>query len=117
MGATVVYGSDWPVTGESALQGIETALTHRYPGGIDPDGHEDAVWHPQGRVTLNEALASYTRNGAALWGDATVRGQLRAGQLADLVVLSGSLTKAAAGEIHTLKVTATVLGGQFVHER
>ena len=30
MGATVVYGSDWPVTGESALEGIETALTHRY---------------------------------------------------------------------------------------
>ena len=117
MGATVVYGSDWPVTGESALEGLETALTHRYPGGRDPDGVEDAVWHPEGRVSLAEALASYTRNGAQLWGDADRRGVLRAGNVADLTLLTGTLGATAPADIHTLHVAATVLAGRIVHER
>ena len=117
MGATVVYGSDWPVTGESALEGLETALTHRYPGGRDPDGVEDTVWHPEGRVSLAEALASYTRNGAQLWGDADRRGVLRAGYVADLTLLTGTLGATAPADIHTLHVAATVLAGRIVHER
>ena len=74
-------------------------------------------WHPEGRVTLTEALASYTRNGASLLGDGDRRGVLRAGNVADLTLLTGTLGATAPADIHTLHVAATVLAGRVVHER
>jgi predicted amidohydrolase YtcJ len=116
-GVDVVFGSDWPVTGVSALAGIETAVTHRYPGGIDPDGQADTTWHGEGRLSLREALTAATRNGARLWGDDEERGQLREGWLADLVVLNGTLSSTEPLAIHALGISLTVSAGRVVYTR
>jgi predicted amidohydrolase YtcJ len=116
-GAVVVWGSDWPVTGVSALDGLETAVTHRYPGGVDPAGKEDAPLVPAESVTLAQAITAYTAAGAFLLHDEVDRGTLGTGKLADLVVLDRNLFETPPLAIHTAQVDMTVLEGEIVYER
>lgn len=115
-GATLVWGSDWPVTGMATLDGIETAITHRYPGGRDPAGREDSAWNPDQRVSLERALAAYTSAGAALLGEAARRGSIEVGKDADLVVLGRNLFETPPGEIHAVTVELTLRQGRVLHE-
>jgi hypothetical protein len=116
-GAVVVWGSDWPVTGVSPLDGLETAVTHRYPGGVDPAGKQDAPLDPSESVTLAQAITAYTAAGAFLLHDEAERGTLGIGKLADLVVLDRNLFETPPLEIHTAQVDMTVLEGEIVYER
>jgi predicted amidohydrolase YtcJ len=115
--ATLVWGSDWPVTGVDPLDGIETAVTRRYPGGRTPEGIEDTSWIPAQRVTLSEAVAAYTASGAYLLHDEVERGTIAVGKLADLVVLSRNLFATDPQAIHAIEVDMTLIGGQVVFER
>ncbi len=114
-GVTIAWGSDWDVTGVSPLDGLETATTHRYPGGIDLAGNEDSAWIPEERVSLEQAIVAYTSGGAYLMHDDSERGSLSAGMLADFVVLDSNLFERAPLEIHTVQVDMTVVGGQVVY--
>jgi predicted amidohydrolase YtcJ len=116
-GIALVWGSDWPVTGVDPLDGIETAVTRRYPGGKNPSGVEDASWIPAQRVTLPEAVAAYTASGAYLLHDEAERGTIAVGKLADLVVLSRNLFATDPLAIHALEVDMTLVGGRVVFER
>ena len=116
-GAILVYGSDWPVTGVAPLDGIESAVTHRYPGGVDPEGKPDVAWIPTERVTLAQALAAYTATGAWLVKDEAERGTLTPGKLADLVVIGSDLAKVEPLAIHSATVDLTMVGGQVVYVR
>jgi predicted amidohydrolase YtcJ len=115
--AMLVWGSDWPVTGVDPLDGIETAVTRRYPGGKNPDGVEDTSWIPAQRVTLPEAVAAYTASGAHLLHDEAERGTIAVGKLADLVVLSRNLFATDPLAIHAIDIDMTLVGGQVVFER
>lgn len=115
--ATLVWGSDWPVTAVDPLDGIETAVTRRYPGGKNPDGVEDTSWIPAQRLTLPEAVAAYTASGAYLLHDEAERGTIAVGKLADLVVLSRDLFATDPLAIHAIDVDMTLVGGQVVFER
>jgi predicted amidohydrolase YtcJ len=113
----LVWGSDWDVTGVSPLDGLETATTHRYPGGIDLEGNEDSVWNPTERVSLEQAIVAYTSAGAYLMHDDTRRGTLAAGMLADMVVLDRNIFESAPLDIHKTQVDMTVVGGVVVFSR
>ena len=114
--ALLVWGSDWPVTGVSPIEGLETAVTRRYAGGRDPEGQEDLPLNAAESLTLAEAIAAYTVNGAQLQGEAAERGTLMSGKLADLVVLDRDPYALPALSIHAARVELTVLGGDVVHE-
>jgi hypothetical protein len=116
-GVILVWGSDWPVTGVSPLDGLETAITHRYPGGKDLNGKEDHTWNPQQRVNLEQAIVAYTAAGAYLMHDDTTRGTLSVGKAADLVVLNKNLFETAPLDIHNVQVDMTVLDGKVVFAR
>lgn len=115
-GAVLVWGSDWPVTGFSPLEGLETAVTHRYPGGRDPEGLEDRTWNPEERLNLGQALQAYTAASAWLVHDEERRGVLAPGRLADLAILDRDLFETPPLEIHAAMVVMTVLGGRIIHE-
>jgi predicted amidohydrolase YtcJ len=116
-GVMLVWGSDWPVTGVSPLDGLETAVTHRYPGGTDLAGHPDRAWKPEERVTLEQAITAYTAAGAYLMHDEHERGSIVAGRSADLVVLNRNLFEMPVLEIHKVEVDMTVIAGKVVYER
>lgn len=116
-GAMLVWGTDWPVTGVSPLAGLETATTHRYPGGMDLQGKEDRSFNPHERINLEQAIVAYTSAGAYLMHDDASRGSLAAGKAADLVVLDKNLFEAAPLEIHSVQVDMTLVAGKVVFER
>ena len=115
-GVMIAWGSDWDVTGVSPLDGLETATTHRYPGGIDLTGNEDSAWIPEERISLEQAIVAYTSAAAYLMHADSARGSLSAGKLADFVVLSSDPTAVPVHEIKDITVRTTVVGGRIVYE-
>ncbi|MEU1370147.1 amidohydrolase [Streptomyces sp. NPDC005803] len=107
-GATVAAGSDWPVSSADPLHGVHTAVNRVVPGKDGP------VFLPEQRISLTEALAAYTA-GSAYVNHLDDTGSIRAGALADLVVLDRDPYAAPPGEIAGARVLATYVGGRRVY--
>ena len=110
-GAHVSFGSDWFVAPASVIEGIYAAVTRRTLDGTHPDG-----WVPEQKVTVEEALRAYTVAGAYASFDEDNRGRLKAGMLADFVVLDRDLTTIDVDDIRGTKVLRTVVGGRSVFD-
>ncbi|MFW6084037.1 MAG: amidohydrolase, partial [Gemmatimonadota bacterium] len=110
-GAHVAFGSDWFVAPPTPLEGIYAAVTRRTLDGENPDG-----WVPEQRITVEEALAAYTRAAAYASFEEDVKGTLEPGKLADLVVLGRDITAIPPEEVRDVEVRMTVVGGRVVWE-
>ena len=94
-GAQVRFGSDAPVAELDPWQAISAAVSRT--------DDERAAWHPEERLTLDQAL------------DASVRSSLRPGEPAD-IVLCGADPRTATGELlRSMPVLSTLLGGHVSH--
>lgn len=101
-GATIIGGSDFPIESADPLLGIR-AFVDRIP---EPASEaETAPWHPEQRLTLDEALAAYTSLAPRGVPGAARRGMPREGGDADLVVLDGDPMEPAS------RVAMTIVGG------
>lgn len=109
--ARVAFGSDWYVAPASPILGIDAAVNRRTLGGNHPGG-----WVPNEKVSVEDALRAYTLEGAFASYDETNRGQLKAGMLADFVVLDRDLTSIGIDGISETRVLRTVVGGRTVFE-
>ncbi|MBV8202137.1 MAG: amidohydrolase [Acidobacteria bacterium] len=110
-GATLAFGSDWPVAPAMPLMGLYAALTRRTLDGRHPGG-----WVPSQKITLEEALAAYTRDAAYAGFAERELGTLEPGKLADLVLVDRDLSRIPEPAIRDAKVLLTVVGGQVVFE-
>jgi predicted amidohydrolase YtcJ len=111
-GATLAFGSDWPVAPLDPIPGIDAAVNRRTLDGKHPNG-----WFPEQRITVQEAIAAYTLGSAFGGIQEKDRGSLTAGKLADFVVLSRDiLDPKELDKIADTKTTMTVVGGRVVFE-
>ncbi|MFH8519659.1 amidohydrolase [Streptomyces gelaticus] len=108
-GATLAAGSDWPVSSPDPIEGIHVAVNR-----VDPESPGNRVFYPEQRIDLPTALAAYTA-GAAHVNGCDDSGSLRAGNLADLVVLDRDILTAPREEIAQARVERTYVGGTLVH--
>ena len=76
-GATVTFGSDWPVAPLDPITGIAAAVLRR-----TTDGKQ--VFGPEERVTPLQALTAYTRNNAYAGFQEHTHGRIAPGFVADL---------------------------------
>jgi predicted amidohydrolase YtcJ len=106
-GAVQAFGSDYPVFPMNVLLGIYTAVTRMTPAGTPAGG-----WYPAGRITVEAALRHFTQDGAYAAFMETETGTLRAGMLADFVVLSRDILSVPPAQLLTTKVVRTVVGGR-----
>ena len=102
-GAVVANGSDAPIEELDPWAGICAGVLRT----ID----DRAPWHPEQRLTLNEALEATTVSPAWLAGDEQRRGRLLPGFYADLVVLDGDPLE----NLGDVEVVATMLGGAWTY--
>jgi predicted amidohydrolase YtcJ len=109
-GGKVAYGSDWPVASANPLEGIEVALTRLAPGATGGE-----MLAPTEKVTLEQAIESYTMNSAYAMHLEDRSGSLVVGKSADLVVLDQDLFKIPANEIAKTKVLLTMFAGEAVY--
>jgi predicted amidohydrolase YtcJ len=110
-GAALAFGSDTPVETPQPFVGIAAAITRQ-----DASGQPEGGWHPDQRVTREEALAAYTA-GAAWAGFAEGRfGELAVGERADFLVLDIDPLEADPRDLRRLQVLETWIGGEKVYD-
>jgi len=105
--ALVANGSDAPIEELDPWAGICAGVLRT----ID----ERPAWHPEQRLTLEQALIATCVNPAWLAGDEWRRGKLIPGFLADLVVLDRDPFTVEQEELSSIQVVATMVGGRWVH--
>jgi predicted amidohydrolase YtcJ len=110
-GARVSFGSDWSVAPATPIDGIYAAVTRRTLDGANPGG-----WIPEQKITVEEALHAYTTTAAFASFDEDNRGMLKAGLLADFVLLDRDLTAIEPESIRDTRVLRTVVGGRTVFQ-
>lgn len=110
-GAVQAFGSDYPVFPMDPILGIYTAVTRMTPQGTPAGG-----WYPAGRISVEAALRHYTGDAAFAAFRETDLGMLRAGMLADFVVLSADILTLPPAELLTARVVRTVVGGRVSAE-
>jgi predicted amidohydrolase YtcJ len=111
-GAVLAFGSDAPVESISPLAGIHAAVTRRRADGYpNPEG-----WHPEQALSVEQAVRAYTMGAAYASGEEQLKGSLRPGKLADMVVLDRDIFQIDPMDILHTQVLATMVGGQFVYQ-
>ncbi len=111
-GALLAFGSDSPVETFDPWVGIHAAVTRQRQ-----NGYPDGGWHPEQAVDLRTALEAYTVNPARIAGDDQIRGQLKPGMRADLVVLNTDPFTVDAQDLWQAKTEHTFVGGRSVWEQ
>lgn len=109
-GVKLSLGSDFPVEGVPPLWGIHAAVTRTDKKGLPKGG-----WRAEEAMTALEALEGFTTGPAYAAFEEASRGTITAGKLADLVVLSGDPFTVPPGDLLSLRVRKTVVGGKLVY--
>ena len=110
-GALLAFGSDSPVETFDPWSGIHAAVTRQRQ-----NGYPDGGWHPEQAVDLRTALEAYTVGPATVAGEAHLRGRLKLGMRADLVVLNADPFAVDAHELWQIKTEQTFVAGRSVWE-
>jgi predicted amidohydrolase YtcJ len=110
-GATLAFGSDWPVATLNPLEGIKAAVTRQTLDGKHPEG-----WFPEQKITLEEATRAFTAGSAYAEFADQAKGTITVGKLADVVVLDRDIYKSPAADIDRACVMLTLMDGRVVYE-
>lgn len=102
-GALLCAGSDWPVTSPDPWLGIHVAVNRQHPA--DHPDYNPEVFVPKERITLDDALRSYTSHSARINGRGEYTGAIKVGYAADLVVVDRN---PFAHPVHEIGLTRTV---------
>ena len=105
-GAVVTNGTDAPVEDVDPIQCFYASVTRKR---IDT-GFE---FFPSQAMTRAEAIKSYTYNNAYAAFEDELKGSLKIGKLADMVLLSKNLLDVPDSEILQTKVLLTIVGGHI----
>ncbi|MFQ5708438.1 MAG: amidohydrolase [bacterium] len=111
-GCFIPGGSDAPVEEGNPMIEFYAACVRKDTTGFTAEG-----WHPELRMSREEALKSLT-----LWASRAafaedLKGSIETGKLADLVVLDRDLMTAPEDRLFDIKVEMTVIGGEIIYER
>ena len=110
-GVRVAFGTDWFVAPLDPMLGLYAAVTRQFPDGTPADG-----WCPEERITLAQAVECYTRGSAYAEFAEHHKGMLKAGYLADLVVVSRDLFAIPPRDILETRPVLTMAGGRVVFD-
>ncbi len=111
-GGIIAAGSDYWVSPYNPFYGLHAAVTRQ-----DRENNPPGGWLPEQKMTREEALKAYTIWPAYLEFSEDIKGKIKAGKLADFVVIDRDYFQIPAEEIHKIEVVMTVLGGKSVYEQ
>ena len=87
-GATIAFGSDWPVTSHVPMQALQVPVTR-----TNPLAAAHQPWSIDEAITQEESLTFYTKNAAYQMFRENERGVLEVGKSADFIVLHENVIK------------------------
>lgn len=104
--------SDAPVESFNPLWGIYSAITRK-----DLEGNPKSGWYKEERLDLYETLELFTKNSAYSTYEEDIKGMIKEGMLADLVILSEDITHIEVDNIKNIDVEMTIVDGEIVYKR
>lgn len=111
-GVHVSYGTDCPVEDCSPFPNLYMAVTRKDKNGLPENG-----FYPEECVSPENAVDCYTRESAYCEFMEDVKGRIRKGYYADLVLLDRDLFTVDPMEIREILPVMTMVGGRIVYER
>jgi predicted amidohydrolase YtcJ len=106
-GAIIPNGTDVPVEPIDPMPCFYAAVTRKLKDGT--------TFFADQRMTREEALRSYTLNGAYAGFEEGLKGSLTPGKLADITVLSRDILTCPEDDIPGTEVLYTIIGGKIVY--
>lgn len=106
-GATLIFGSDWPVVSPNPFLGIDAAVNAKTLSGD--------IWMPEESISVEEAVRAYTVTPAKALDRSKILGTIENGRLADLVILADDPFTIAKERVGQIKVWRTIVGGKVVY--
>jgi predicted amidohydrolase YtcJ len=103
-------GSDVFVTPISPWWGIWSAVVRR-------ELQSGQILAPEERITVEQALTLYTRNGAYVGFEEHEKGSLESGKFADFIVVDRDVLSVPAEELKDVQVLRTYVGGNLVYDK
>ena len=110
--ARLAFGTDYPVEPINPLRGLYACVTRELP-----DGGPAGGWQPQEKISLDDCIRAYTSGSAYAQFEEGKKGELKAGEYADFVILSDDLTKIPPQQYTKTTVLLTVVGGRTVYSQ
>ena len=107
-GVKACAGSDFSPGPFAALMAIQGMVTRR--------GWDGKTWGANQRISVDEAIAVYTYNGAWASSEESLKGSISVGKLADYVVLADDPHTVDVEKIKDIQIVQTVVGGRVSHQ-
>ncbi len=108
-GVRLAFGTDYPVEPITPFRGLYAAVTRKNEIGLKS-------YYPEQAVTIDQAIAAYTRGAAYAEFAESEKGSIAPGMHADFVVLDRDITNVRPEDILLTKVLRTVVGGKTVYD-
>lgn len=109
-GVRLAFGTDWPVAPLNPMLTLYAATTRATLDGRHPSG-----WFPEQKLSIEEAIESYTLGSAYAEFQEREKGSITPGKLADFVLLSEDVLKLPPAELRRVRVVKTWVGGAEVY--
>jgi len=111
-GASLAFGSDFPVEQVNPMLGIHAAVTRQ-----DLEGWPEGGWLPEERMSREDAIRAFTLDAAYAGFMEQLTGSLEMGKRADFIVLDQDIMQIPAEDIARLRVVETWVDGERVFTR
>ena len=112
LGLPIAGGSDAPVErGEPMIEFYAAVARRDIRGNAGPD----SLWHPEQKVSREEALKMFTTYAAFAAFEEDKRGSITPGKWADLTILDQDILTIPEADILKTRTVMTVIAGEIVH--
>jgi predicted amidohydrolase YtcJ len=111
-GATIAFGTDYPVEPINPLEGLYAAVTRK-----DRAGEPGAGWFPDQKLSMEETIELYTLGAARAEFMEDRKGMIKEGYLGDVVIFDRDLMATPPEQIMSARVDYTIVGGKIVYRR
>lgn len=111
-GTHLCLGSDFPVELVDVTHGLYAAVTRQDASGSPPGG-----WLPDQRLTLQEAIAGFSREAAHAGFSGGFTGHLAIGMQGDLSCFRDDLRTLSPAGLREAAVAATIVGGEVLYQK
>jgi len=111
-GSIIPCGSDFPVESPDPLRGIYAAVTRQ-----DVNGHPPEGWHPEERLSIEEAIRGFTVWPAYASFQEQILGSIEPGKLADFTILDRDILALPPVEILKTRILHTIVAGKVVYSQ
>lgn len=111
-GARICNGTDAPVEPVDPIPSFYASVTRKTLEGLPEGGYEGDQ-----KMTREQALKSYTLDGAYAEFEEDFKGSIEVGKAADFTVFDQNIMEVAEDEILKTQVAMTVMGGKVVYSK